>query len=489
MLSYSLLTSITTRSRQLLSRAWIVRLGQYRPEAAEFNSPGSENSAQGRRPSCGASLRYRSPPSYYYADALPGRLAATTINPDDSVSGFPSVEVTVYPYECDAYGHVNQAAYLLLFERARWDALASGPGQDLFRRSGVWPVVRRATVDYHAPAFPGDVLRIDTEVQKIGGSSLELRQRATRARDETLVAELQVVFVMINDAGKPTPMPPEVAAAFGGRPTARPGEVARHEVGDVTLAVDTRGDGPALLLVHGFPLDHSMWAHQVATLARWRRIAPDLRGAGASDAPAGGYSMTAYADDLARLLDRLHVERAVIVGLSMGGYVAFEMLRRHRQRFMGLVLVDTRADADGAEQRKGRDDMIELARSKGAGAVAERLVPRLLGRSTQQTQPNIVDQVKAMVTRTPVTGLVGALSAMRDRPDSTALLAGIDVPTLVVVGSEDEVTPPAQARAMASAIPAAALTTIPGAGHLSPLEAPTAVSRVIAEFLEALPKP
>ena len=412
-----------------------------------------------------------------------------TLNPNDSVSGFPTVEITVYPYECDAYGHVNQAAYLLLFERARWDALASGPGQDLFRRHGVWPAVRRATVDYQAPAYPGDVLRIETEVQKLGGSSLELRQRATRTRDGALIAELQIVFVMIDNAGKPTPMPAEVAAAFGGRPTARPGDVARHDVGDVSLAVDARGDGPALLLVHGFPLDHSMWAHQVATLARWRRIAPDLRGAGTSDAPAGGYSMTTYADDLARLLDRLHVERAVVVGLSMGGYIAFEMLRRHRQRFLGLVLVDTRADADGPEQRRGRDDLIELARAKGAAAVAERMVPRLLGRSTQQTQPNIVDQVKAMVARTPVAGMVGALGAMRDRPDSTPLLGNIDIPTLVVVGAEDEVTPPAQARAMASAIPSATLTMIPGAGHLAPLEAPTAVTRVIAEFLEALPKP
>jgi YbgC/YbaW family acyl-CoA thioester hydrolase len=405
------------------------------------------------------------------------------------VSGLPSIEITIYPYDCDAYGHVNQAAYLLLFERARWDALARGPGQDLFRRHGVWPAVRRATIDYQAAAYPGDVLRIDSEVQKLGGTSLEMRQRATRVKDEAVVAELQILFVMINDAGKPTAMPAEVAAAFGGRPSARPGELVRHDVGEVTLAVDARGDGPALLLIHGFPLDHSLWAHQVATVARWRRIAPDLRGAGASDAPAAGYSMSVYADDLARLLDRLHVERAVVVGLSMGGYIAFEMLRRHRQRFLGLVLVDTRADADGPDQREGRDDMIELARSKGATAVAERLVPRLLGRSTQQTQPNIVEQVKTMVARTPVPGLVGALGAMRDRPDSTSLLAGIDVPTLVVVGAEDEVTPPSAARAMASAIPSAALTTIPGAGHLAPLEAPTAVTRVIAEFLEALPKP
>lgn len=404
------------------------------------------------------------------------------------MSRLPTVEVTVYPYECDAYGHMNEAAYLQLFERARWDALAGGPGRDLFGRLGVWPAARRATVDYQRPAFPGDVLSVDIETVKVGRTSLELRQRATRIKDGVLVAELQIVFVMIDREGKATPMPPEIATVFGGRLSARPGELVRHDVGDVTLAVDSRGDGPALLLVHGFPLDHGLWAHQVAALARWRRIAPDLRGAGVSDAPDGGYSMTAYADDLARLLDRLHIERAVVAGLSMGGYIAFEMLRRHGARVMGLILVDTRAEADSVEARKGREDMIEIARTQGAAAVAERMVPRLLGRSTQQTQPHVVEQVKTMVGRTPVPGIVGALSAMRDRPDSTPLLPTIDVPTLVVVGAEDETTPPPAARAMASAIPSAAMTIIPGAGHLSPLEAPTAVTRVMAEFLEALPK-
>ena len=405
------------------------------------------------------------------------------------MSRLPTVEVTVYPYECDAYGHMNEAAYLQLFERARWEALAQGPGPDLFRRHRVWPAARRATVDYQLPAFPGDVLRVAIETEKVGRTSLELRQRATRVKDGALVAELQIVFVMIDAEGKPTPIPPEIATLFGGRLSARPGELVRYDVGDVTLAVEARGDGPALLLVHGFPLDHSLWAHQVAALAGWRRIAPDLRGAGASEAPDGGYSMAAYADDLARLLDQLHIERAVVAGLSMGGYVAFEMLRRHRARVMGLILVDTRADADNAEARKGRESMIEVVRTEGAAAVAERMVPRLLGRSSQQTQPNVVEQVRAMIARTPVAGIVGALEAMRDRPDSTPLLPTIDVPTLVVVGAEDEMMPPTSARAMAAAIPSAAMTAIPGAGHLAPLEAPTAVTRVIAEFLEVLPRP
>jgi len=428
--------------------------------------------------------------SLLYDAALRGIPVFSVMNHgNDRVSLFPAVEVMVYPFECDAFGHLNEAAFVQLFERARWDALARGPGQDLFRRHGVWPAVRRAVVDYHRPAFPGDVIRVEAEVEKVGRTSVTMRQRASHAADGQLLAELEIVVVLIDREGKPVAMPEAIAAAFGGRPSTRPGETIRHDVGGVTLALDSRGDGPALLLLHGFPLDRTLWAHQVATLSRWRRLAPDLRGAGASDVPSGGYTIPAYADDLVRLLDRLRIERAVVAGLSMGGYVAFEMWRRHRARIVGLILVDTRSEADTAEGRGRRDEMIAAARAGGAAAVAERMLPQLLGRSTQQAQPHLVEQVRGTIERAPVPGLVGALEAMRDRTDSTPLLSTIDVPTLVIVGEEDELTPPAGARAMAAAIPGAALKAIPGAGHLSPLEAPTPVTRVMAEFLEAVPRP
>ena len=397
----------------------------------------------------------------------------------------PAIEVTVYPYECDAYGHLNEAAWLLLFERARWEALARGPGADFFGRHGVWPAVRRAVVDYHKPAFPGDVLAIDIHLEDLGRTSITLTQHAVRTADGTLLAEAHLVFVMIDGEGRPMPVPEVVAEVFGGRGPALPGTAA-FPVGEVTLAADVRGDGPALLFIHGFPLDRSLWAHQVAALAGWRRIAPDLRGLGASQVLETGYSMAAYADDLARLLDRLEIRRAVVAGLSMGGYVAFEMLRRHRDRVAGLILMDTRAEADGAEARAAREQMIALARAEGVREVAERMLPRLVGRSTQQTQPHLVEQVREMMARAPLPGVVGALGAMRDRADATPLLPEIAVPTLVVVGQEDEMTPPATARALTEAIPSAAMTVIPGAGHLAPLEAPTAVTRVCAEFLEAM---
>jgi 3-oxoadipate enol-lactonase len=395
--------------------------------------------------------------------------------------------VTIYPYECDAYGHLNEAAYLQIFERARWETLARGPGMQLFQRNGVWPAVRRAVVEYHLPALPGDVLEVHTEPVRLGHTSMEMRQRAMRVGDRAVVAEVHLHFVMVDSTGNPTAVPEEVAALFASpvRST-RSGEMVRHSVGSVTLAVDMRGDGPTLLLVHGFPLDRSIWKHQVATLSGWRRIAPDLRGLGDSDAPEGGYSMAVYADDLVRLLDKLRIQKAVVAGLSMGGYIAFEMLRRNPDRIAGLILCDTKAAGDSTDGKKARDELAALARAKGAMAVAERMLPKLLGRSTRQTQPQLVQQVTEMIARAPVAGIVGALEAMRDRADSTALLSSIAVPTLVVVGQEDELTPPADARALADAIPNATLTTIAGAGHISALEAPTAVSRVLAEFLEAV---
>jgi YbgC/YbaW family acyl-CoA thioester hydrolase len=396
------------------------------------------------------------------------------------------VSVTVYPHECDAYGHLNEAGFLQLFERARWETLALGSGIPVFRKHGVWPAVRRATVDYYLPVFLGDGIEVQTTLEKLGRTSLELRHRAVRPSDGALVAEAHLVFVMIDGTGSPTPVPEEVAELFGSRVSTLSGEVVRYLVGEVTLAVDVRGDGPALLLLHGFPLDRSIWKHQVATLSGWRRIAPDLRGLGLSDAPKGAYTMAAYADDLMKLLDRLRVQKAVIAGMSMGGYVAFELLRRYRDRVAGLILCDTKAEADTEDGKKGRDEMAALAESKGNEAVAERMLPRLLGRTTQQTQPQLVRQVKDMIVRAAVPGVAGALRAMRDRPDSTPLLATIDVPTLVVVGQEDELTPPAVAKVMTKAIPSAAMTTIAGAGHVTPLEAPTAVSRVFAEFLEAV---
>jgi pimeloyl-ACP methyl ester carboxylesterase len=243
-----------------------------------------------------------------------------------------------------------------------------------------------------------------------------------------------------------------------------------------------------VLFIHGFPLDRSMWRHEMAALTRYRRIAPDLRGAGASTAPPGGYSIARYADDVIAVLDALGHEQAVICGLSMGGYIAFDLVRRHPERVRALVLADTRAAADSPDAKRNRDELAALAETEGVEAVGERLLPKLLGRETFERQPDVVREVRQMARRYSVPGLVGALHALRDRPDSTPLLGTIRVPTLVLAGEDDQVTPAAEVERLAAAIPGARFVTIPSAGHLAPLEQPIPTSAALGEFLGALPR-
>jgi YbgC/YbaW family acyl-CoA thioester hydrolase len=398
-----------------------------------------------------------------------------------------SIHLTVYPDECDAFGHLNQASFLSLFERARWEMLRAGPGMDLFDRSGTWPAVRKTVIEYHAAAFPGDVLRFDQDLTHVGRTSFTMRQLARRLRDDALIATAEFVFVCVNRQGRPVAVPREFSDFMAAR-RREAGELQRVSVNGVSLAVDVRGHGPAVLFIHGYPVDHSIWTHQLATLDGWSRIAPDLRGMGQSDAPDLGYSMETYAADLAALLDLLGAEQAVLVGHSMGGYIAFEFLRRWRNRVRGLVLVDSRAESDTPEGKRNRDSAASLAREQGAEAIADAMLSRILGRTTQADDPATVERVRALMAASPVAGLVGALAAMRDRPDSTALLPELNgLPTLVIVGDEDELTPPTQARAMVDAIPGASLVVIRSAGHLPTVERPVESTAAILAFLEGLP--
>ncbi len=398
----------------------------------------------------------------------------------------PEIDLPVYPDACDAFGHLNQASFLTLFERARWEMLMRGPGMDVFTRGGAWPAVRKATIDYHAAAFPGDVLRFQQSLTHHGRTSFTMRQAARRVRDDALIATAEFVFVCIDRDGRPSPVPGDFSDYMA---APRPGTPeTRYTLNGVNLAVEVRGEGPAVLFIHGFPHDRTLWAHQVEALDGFRRIAPDLRGMGRSDAPDLGYSIETYAGDLAALLDTLGVEETALCGLSMGGYVAFEFLRRWRRRVRALVLMDTRAEADSAEARRGRDEAASEARDRGAAAVAERLLPRMLGPATLAGSPETVERVRAMMAGTPVAGLVGALGAMRDRPDSTALLPTLGgVPALILVGEHDALTPPALATSMAEAIPGSRLVVIPGAGHLPPLERPAATTQALLQFLRSLP--
>jgi YbgC/YbaW family acyl-CoA thioester hydrolase len=403
------------------------------------------------------------------------------------VTALQSVELTVYPYECDAYGHLNEAAFLQLFERARWEALAAGPGMDLFKRNNAWPAVRRVTVDYKAGVYPGDVLRIESVVTQRGTTSVTIRHIATRIADRRAVAEADIVFVMIDREGRPVPMTDELAKFFGPRASSgHTRETVRIEVAGAEISVDVRGEGLPVLFVHGFPLDRSMWRHQLAVLTKCRRIAPDLRGAGASSAPVDGYAMSRYADDLVAVLGALGLKQVVVCGLSMGGYVAFDLVRRHGDRVKALILANTRAEPDTAEGRKGRDELAALAVREGVEGVNERLLPKLLAPSAFTRQPELVTEVREMMGRYSVPGLVGALRALRDRPDSTATLKAIRVPTLVLAGEEDQLIALEVGERMAAAIPGARFVTIPDAGHLAPLEQPIPTSSALAEFLASL---
>ena len=263
--------------------------------------------------------------------------------------------------------------------------------------------------------------------------------------------------------------------------------VIRVPAGDVELAVEVRGEGMPVLFVHGFPFDRTVWRHQLGTLSRVKRIAPDLRGVGASGAPASeSYSLARYADDLVAVLDALAIRAAVVCGLSMGGYIIFELLRRHAGRVRAIVLVDTKVEPDSEQTKHDRDELAALAQRQGQDAVVARLLPRLLAPVTRATRPEVVAQVREMARRWTVPGLVGALRTLRDRPDSTATLSGVGVPTLIIVGQEDEVSPPAAAQAMAGLVPGAQCHMIPAAGHLAPLEQPLATSRLLSDFLSGL---
>ena len=251
---------------------------------------------------------------------------------------------------------------------------------------------------------------------------------------------------------------------------------------------DSGGEGIPVLLVHAFPLNSAMWEPQIEALGdRFRLIAPDLQGFGGSDAPEDRslYSMDSFADQLAGLLDELGLDKVVLAGLSMGGYIAFSFLRRHGGRVRALVLADTRAEADppeGVEKRSGQQKQVE---SEGTAGLIEALPGALLGPTTRESKPDVVDRARKLMDNPPA-GFIGALEAMKNRVDSSEDAAKVDVPTLVIVGEEDGLTPPDAARKLHELIGGSKLVVIPGAGHLSNIEAPEAFNGALGEFLSSL---
>ena len=244
-----------------------------------------------------------------------------------------------------------------------------------------------------------------------------------------------------------------------------------------------------MALVHAFPLNAQMWAPQTEHLSeRYRFIAIDLMGFGSSDAPEdrSHYSMDAFADQVKAAIDDSDVERVVLCGLSIGGYISFAFWRRHAGMLAALVLADTKAEADDDAARERRTAQQSRVADEGVDGVADALISGpLLSDATRSARPDVVDRVRRLA-KNPAAGYIGALEALKKRPDSTPDLARIDVPALVVVGEDDTLTPPAAAESMHSRLRTSQLTVIPEAGHLSSLEAPAPFNAALTGFLDEL---
>ena len=257
-------------------------------------------------------------------------------------------------------------------------------------------------------------------------------------------------------------------------------------INGIRLAFDDTGTGMPILLIHGFPLCRRMWQPQLRKLAEagFRVIAPDLRGFGESDAVDGPYTMDQFADDVVALLDHLEIEKAVVGGMSMGGYVLLNLCERHSERLAGACFITTRATAD---DEAGKARRLQLARDVakfGPQVIADAFYPVLFAEASLTERPKLVDEVCGWMMATDSRGLAGGLLAMRERPDYSAFLPAISIPSLAIGAVGDLAAPPENARAIAAAIPGCRLCIVPDAGHMANLEHPGAFNRCLLDFLK-----
>jgi pimeloyl-ACP methyl ester carboxylesterase len=255
------------------------------------------------------------------------------------------------------------------------------------------------------------------------------------------------------------------------------------------LAYADEGPGPVVMLLHGFPLSRAMWVDQLSGIGSiYRVIAPDLRGHGESPVPEGVYTMDAMADDVVELLETLEISGPVVVGgLSMGGYVALSLAARYPTRVRALMLMDTKAAPDTPEAAQAREAMAQaVIAADSAAPVVDAMLPRLFAKLTLEQHPERVEPMKDVMSQTAPRGIAGALRGMAARPDRRADLPKIVVPALVLVGDEDVITPVAESKSMAEALPNARLEVIRQAGHLAPYENPSDANAAILRFLKTL---
>ncbi len=239
--------------------------------------------------------------------------------------------------------------------------------------------------------------------------------------------------------------------------------------------------GPPVVLLHGFPLNSTMWDSQAKHLVSkgFRVIRPDLRGHGKTPAVAEPATMAHMVEDVLILLDKLKIDRFRLGGFSVGGYVALELVRMHARRVEALLLVDTRAEGDSEEAKTGRRDMIDQVRARGNIVLVEAMLPKLLSEQTRKQHPDLVEKVRKMIMDTPRDGGIHALEGMMARPDQRPNLGSINVPTLVVVGAEDKITPPDAAQILQKGIKGSQLRIVTGAAHMVPVEQPVPLNHFL----------
>jgi len=260
------------------------------------------------------------------------------------------------------------------------------------------------------------------------------------------------------------------------------------QIGDTSFHVRTAGDGSPLVLAHGFPLDHRMWDAVFEPLAEQHYvIAVDLRGFGQSDGYREIVSMEMFADDIAAILDKLDLaEQITFAGLSMGGYIGWQMWQRHRDRLSRMILLDTRAIADDETQARARRMAAEAVLSGGMDDVPDNMLPKLLAESTRSDKPEVVSALKEMILRQDPRGVAAAQRGMAQRPNVESWLPEITIPTLVISGEHDVISSPAEMQGFAGQIPGAQFVEIPDAGHMVPMENPEAMCEAVLPFCRDL---
>jgi pimeloyl-ACP methyl ester carboxylesterase len=260
----------------------------------------------------------------------------------------------------------------------------------------------------------------------------------------------------------------------------------RVELPEHCIELTDGGEGTAVVLLHGFPLSAAIWAPiRPALEGACRLITPDLRGFGGSEKPEGDYSMEALAADVASVLELLGVERYVLGGHSMGGYVALRLAAAHPERLLGIVLVDSKAAADNEEGKRRRAGAVDAIRAFGPAAYVRGFMPVVLGETTRLERPGLVEELGRVGNLAPAHVLVGCQQGMAARPDSSELLASLDVPVLVVVGEEDALLDVETASSIALSARRGHLAVIPEAGHTPSLEQPAATATALLSFLRA----